>query len=125
MNPFRRAVEDYLALRRSLGFKLRDYAGRSTVGGRDMAVAGDYLYLPTEQGLEIWNVAPSTKPERVGVTASGPARSVALAGYYALVACEGLGEIRRNGFERFHFARGHILHLLRVLVYRPIIVFTK
>ena len=26
MNPFHRAVEDYIALRRSLGFKLRDYA---------------------------------------------------------------------------------------------------
>ncbi len=68
-----------------------------------LAVAGTHLYAATWEGFEVWNVASPGQPHRVStMPLIGRARSLALAGNHAVVACESTernGQFVGNGLE--------------------------
>lgn len=121
MKPLRQAMQDYLALRRSLGFKLRD-AGRWLSKFADFLEARGATCVTTQLALE-WaqqdpTVLPSTCAQRLGYVRAFARHQVA-ADQRTEIPPPGLLPFRPRRAQPFLYSQEQIEHLLSCALALP------
>ena len=121
MNPLRESIQDYLALRRSLGFKLRE-AGICLAKFAAFLEARGATHLTTQLALEWAQQSPSTQPatwaQRLGYV-RGFARYHAASDPQSEIPPPGLLPFHPRRARPYLYSEEEIAHLLRCALELP------